>query len=73
MEGHGVSRPIQGESAEVGLVVGVIEEDRLAMIAAGDDVVEESPTEHPWQSSHAAVAGLVPLPKVASGSVKVKA
>jgi hypothetical protein len=73
MEGHGVSRPIHGEPVEVSLVVGVTEEYRLPAIAADDDVVEKPWTEHPWRPSHAALAVLVPAPKVASGNVKVKA
>jgi hypothetical protein len=73
MEGHRVSRPIHGEPVEVGLVVARAEEYRLPSIAADDDMVEEPRTEHPRQSSHAAVAGLVPAPKVASQNIKVRA
>ena len=68
MEGHRVSRPIQGEPAEVGLVVTVTEEYRFPAIAAGDDVVEEPRTEDAWPSSHAAVAARVPAPKAARES-----
>ena len=52
VEGHRVSRPIQGEPVEVSLVVAVAEEYRFSAIATGDDVVEEPRTEHAWRPTH---------------------
>jgi len=72
MQGHRVSCSIHSEPAEIGLVVALLEEYRLPAIAAGDHVVEEPWTEHPWRSSHAALAELVPAPKAARGQSKLR-
>jgi hypothetical protein len=53
IERHRVSRAIRGEPIEIGLVVAMIKEDRLAAIAAGDDVIDESGSEHSRPSGHA--------------------